>query len=175
MFSEDESIERSLRAIRRITRAIDLHSKQLVAQCQLTGPQLVILREVARLGSPRIGALALRVSLSNATLTGIVDRLERRGLVSRVRCAEDRRQVLVSITETGQALLGRAPALLQDRFVREMGDLAEPARHVIVKALEQVAAMMGAQDMDAAPYLASAAIDAPGLASAEVPGVPVER
>ena len=85
-------------ALRRIMRAIDLHSHQLIQKHGLSGPQLVILQELSNLGEVPIGTLAVAVSLSQATVTGIMDRLEQRGLVARRRDEEDKRRVLVSVT-----------------------------------------------------------------------------
>jgi len=93
MVSNDPGVcELVLIALRRMIRAVDLHSRHL-AQCyQLTGPQLVLLKEIGR-GEPlTLGELAKRSSLSNATVTGVIDRLERRGLAIRVRGPRDRRQ-----------------------------------------------------------------------------------
>ncbi len=87
---------------------MDLHSRRLVEQSGLTGPQWLTLREAARLGRPPAGVLARAVNLSQPTVSGILDRLERRGLVERVRDNEDRRSVAVSVTEVGQRLLAEA-------------------------------------------------------------------
>lgn len=68
-------------ALRRITRAIDLHSKGLVNEVGLTAPQLATLLAVQRLHPINVSALAKSVHLSQATMTGILNRLEKRGLV----------------------------------------------------------------------------------------------
>ena len=57
-------------AIRRIIRAIDLQSRKLVQSHGLTGPQALILKEVNRSQGLTAGELALKVSLSQATITG---------------------------------------------------------------------------------------------------------
>ena len=95
------------------------------------------------------------MSLSLATVTTILNRLERNGLVNRVRSSVDRRRVIVTLTEAGQALQGSAPKPLQDSFVDRFSRLASWEQHSIVASLERVAAMMDADDLDAAPLLAS--------------------
>lgn len=112
-----------LAQLRRIVRAMDVHSQQLRRKHALTAPQLVLLREVVKHEHIAIGTLARLASLSNATVTGIIDRLEQRGLVERVRNGQDRRQVLVSSTDTGKALAGQAPALFQEQFITALGGL----------------------------------------------------
>ena len=99
-----------LAALRRITRAIDLHSRGLLQQVGLTAPQLAALQAVERLQPITAGALAKSVHLSPAIVTGILTRLESRGLVSRLRSENDRRTVVVEWTEQGQEILESAPS-----------------------------------------------------------------
>lgn len=77
--------EQVLVALRRVIRATDLHSKRLSKHAGLTGPQLLIMRTIRDLGEVTIGTIAENVSLSQATVTTILDRLELRKLVYRVR------------------------------------------------------------------------------------------
>ena len=158
---EDEIVA----AIRRIIRAIDLHSRRLVDRHDLTGPQLAILREAERLASPSTGALARAVHLSQPTVTGILNRLERRGLVRRERAAEDRRSVIITVTDAGRRLLREAPSLLQERFRDELARLAEWERLTLLASLQRIASMMDAEAIDAAPILETGPVlDDPGLA-----------
>ncbi|MGD2113183.1 MAG: MarR family transcriptional regulator, partial [Gammaproteobacteria bacterium] len=97
-------------AIRRVIRAVDLHSRTLVESHGLTGPQALILK-VLQDGSLAAGELAARISLSQGTVTDILNRLESRGLVQRLRDTRDRRRVLVRTTPAGHALLQQSPPL----------------------------------------------------------------
>lgn len=147
-------------AIRRIIRAVDLHSRRLVDEHGLTGPQLAVLREAAALGRTSVSALARRVHLSQPTVTGIVDRLERRGLAERCRDSEDRRSVNVNVTVAGHKVLNRAPSLLQDRFRRELAKLREWERTLTLASLQRIAEMMEAETLDASPVLVAGPVDA---------------
>lgn len=143
--------EQILSTLRRIIRAIDLHSRRLLLEFGLSGPQLVVLREVA-VGGPLSGSnLARRISVSLPTVAGIVSRLEARGLVERQRSATDRRQMLVSITPAGQDLLHAAPPPLQERFIVRLGTLREWEQTELLLALQRVVAMMETEDLDASP------------------------
>ena len=104
-------------SLRKIIQSIDLHSRFLVKQVGLTGPQLIILREVLKSGEIPIGKLSKTISLSQATVTGILDRLEKRGLLTRQRSETDRRQVFLQVTQTGKELLKNAPPLMRESFV----------------------------------------------------------
>lgn len=80
-------------ALRRVIRAVDLHSRQLVRSHGLTAPQALILKEIVSFGEIAVGEVAQRVSLSQATVTDILNRLEKRALVTRERSSADRRRV----------------------------------------------------------------------------------
>jgi len=144
-----------LRSLRRISRAIDLHSRKLASTYDLTGPQLVCLRELRQNGDMTPSSLAREVSLSHATVTGILSRLGKRGLIERRKSTVDKRQVLACLTDKGQALVKEAPSPLQERFVSQLQDLPEANRKVIGVVLEQIVEMMDAEEIEASPVLAA--------------------
>jgi len=152
--------DRVIAALRRITRAIDLHSRGLMQQVGLTAPQLAALQAIGRLQPITVGELAKSIHLSQATLTGILTRLETRILVSRVRSVSDRRTVVVELTEEGRAVLEDTPSLLQDQFRRELLKLQEWEQTQMLATLQHIAAMMDAEEIDAAPVLATGAASA---------------
>jgi len=140
-------------AVRRIIRATDIHSRRLARTAGLTTPQLMVLQAIDSLGSVAIARLSEHVSLSQATVTTIIDRLEQRGLVERRRSPADRRVVHACLTDTGVAVLGTAPAPLQETFMARFARLEDWEQTLILSALQRVAAMMDAEDLDAAPIL----------------------
>lgn len=154
---EDEIVA----ALRRIVRAIDLQSRRLVDACGLTGPQIVVLREASRLNGSSISALARAASLSQPTVSGILDRLEAQGLVRRARSQEDRRSAMVTVTAKGGRVLRDMPSLLQDRFRSELSKLEAWERTQILALLQRLASMMDAESIDAAPMLETGALGAP--------------
>lgn len=146
-------------ALRRIARAIDLHSKQLVQRYGLTGPQALILKNLLGTQALSVGELAKHVNLSQATVTDILDRLEKRRLVERQRSTTDKRRVLVRATKNAEKLLGTALPLLQESFVSEFQKLAEWEQTLVLSTLQRVALMMNrrteATDVDALPVLST--------------------
>jgi DNA-binding MarR family transcriptional regulator len=151
--------EQILRSLRRIIRAVDLYSRKLMAEHGLSGPQLLCLKQLAKQGELLSGALAKGMSLSPATVTGILDRLESRGLVVRERRIEDKRTVVVRLTVAGRKLIGQAPSPLQDDFLVKLRSLPERRQASICRTLKTIVTMMSADDLDAAPLLASEAVD----------------
>lgn len=139
----DESI---LRSLRRISRAIGLHSRQVASRYQLTTPQLVCLRHLKyQPCSP--GELARAISLSPPTVTGILDRLESRGLVLREKHPRDKRRLIVGITEEGRHLLSAAPMPLHERLASNLARLEAHDQRQIDATLKQVVAMMEADHL----------------------------
>lgn len=159
--------ETILRSLRRITRAIDLYSRSLASRYQLTGPQLVCLRHLASTGDCTPGLLAREVALSPATVTGILDRLERRGLVQRDRDSIDRRKVIIRATDEGRRLAGRAPLPLHESFARKLAALPTREQEEINRVLEQIVQMMEAGDIDAAPLITAGPLEADSAEVAE--------
>jgi len=147
--------ERILRALRKISRAIDLYSRKLASRHQLTGPQLVCLGHVAREGPTTPSELAREVALSQATVTGILDRLEAKGLITRARNPEDKRRVILQTTEAGRRLAAAAPSPLQETFAWKLRALSGDEQEAIAQTLGRIVEMMEAEDLEAAPVLAS--------------------
>jgi len=154
LFPKQEILDDVLVALRRIVRSIDLHSKKLVQSHHLTIPQVVLLREIQRHKRLPLGDLAKLASLSNATVTGIIDRLESRNLVQRVRSKTDRRQVFVEITGEGLKAVRTMPPLLQESFVRQVQGLQKWEQAQILSSLQRVASIMNADKIEAEPILA---------------------
>jgi len=148
-------------ALRRITRAIDLHSRMLLHDHGLTAPQLMALRAISRRQPVAAGEISRVMHLGQPTLTGVLDRLERRGLVRRSRDARDRRSVNLSLTDEGSRVLQASPSLLQDRFRQRLGDLPQAQRTRILATLQQIADMMDAGEVEATPLLDAAIPEMP--------------
>lgn len=142
-------------SLRQIIRAIDLHSKRLEKESGLTGPQLMVLQQLAAHDKLTAGVIAREISLSQPTVTSIIDRLERKGLLKRERDQRDKRKVMLRMTEAGQAAVAKAPALLQDSFVRAFNRLEDWEQTLILSSLQRVSEMMNATELDAAPLLDS--------------------
>lgn len=151
---QDTSQEQQvLISIRQIIRATDLYSKQLSKQVGLTAPQLLILQSIQQLGAVSISKLSAEVSLSQATVTTIIDRLETRRLVTRHRSTKDKRVVHATLTQKGEEMLRAAPMPLQDVFSDRFTKLQGWEKSMLVSALQRVASMMNAEKIDASPLL----------------------
>lgn len=151
-----------LRSLRRIIRAVDLYSRRLVTQTGVSGPQLICLQQLAGAGPMQTSHLAEAVNLSPATVCGILNRLEQRGLVVRERQLDDRRRVVVSLSEAGQDTVDNAPPSLHDTFIFKLRALPPRERDAIRQTLRQIVRMMSADELDAAPILVPGEAVTPG-------------
>lgn len=147
-------------ALRRITRAIDLHSRMLLQDYGLTSPQLAALHAISRLQRAKPGEIAREIHLGQPTVTGILHRLEHRGLVGREPGERDRRSVDITLTEEGERVLGEAPSLLQEQFLQKLCELEDWERTGVLATLHRIADMMDAGGIEAAPVLSSELVDA---------------
>jgi DNA-binding MarR family transcriptional regulator len=160
-----------LRSLRRIMRAVDVHSRRLSAEYSITGPQVICLQTIHEDGPMTVTALAKLVHLSSSTVVGIIDRLEQKGWVQRERSQTDRRQILIHATVAGRELLESVPSPLQDRLARGLAQLSEKEQHGLAAAIERIVELLELPDFGAAPLLESRPIE-DSLASA--PATPRE-
>jgi DNA-binding MarR family transcriptional regulator len=105
-----------------------------------------------RHGELPMSRIAELLDVSDSNATGLIDRMEERGLVARVRHPEDRRVVLVTVTDRGRQILTDMEILRDDLMRRVLSRLDD-------RQLDRLAAAVG----DVQGALAAAAADEPGL------------
>lgn len=134
-------------SLRRIIRAIDLHSRSLIQTHGISGPQALILQQIVQNREITAGRLAKNVHLSKPTISGILLRLEKRGLIQREVDTHDRRQELIHPTEQALTLLQTAPPLLQESFIQRFDQLPDYEKTMILSGLQRIAEMMDAKEL----------------------------
>jgi len=146
-----------LRCIRQLIRQVAVHSKYLGTEAGLTLPQLVCLKAVGELQEKEaevtIAMISAQVRLSAATVSRIIERLYRAGLVARERRSRDRRKVCLTLTPAGGERFRKLPTPLQERFVEGLMKLEPDERMELLQALRRISELMDASDLDAAPLL----------------------
>ncbi len=159
------NIDLVLTSLRRIIRAADIQSKKLTKTAGLTAPQLLLMQAIANNSDNTTPSnLAKQISLSQATVTSIIQRLEARELITRVRSNSDKRYVWLHLTDKGQTLLDAAPTPLQENFIKKFSSLEDWEQNMILASLQRLALMMDAETLDASPYLEVGALDREGEA-----------
>ena len=145
--------EEILTSIRRIVRAIELYSHSLVSQVGLTSPQLSVLKSVARLSPAAPTAIARQLSLSQPTVSGILERLQGKNLVQRIATNGDKRMHSYALTEQAQEQMATSPPLLQESFLQRLSQLQDWERSMLLSALQRVANLMDVETLEAQPSL----------------------
>ncbi|UUO25309.1 MarR family transcriptional regulator [Colwellia sp. M166] len=164
-----EKHQELLIALRKVIRAIDLHSKHLSKTSGLTSPQLLIMLEIDKVSGVNSSQVAKSVNLSAATVTNILDRLENKNLISRVRDTQDKRKVGLYLTDNGKALLVKAPQALQEHFIDKFSNLAQWEQSQLLSSMERLSEMMDANEIDAAPLLELNAMSASSIIKTDAP------
>lgn len=96
-----EEISKGIKVIKALKRLKDkIHQKMgnKFKQMNITGPQGMLMGILTHYGEMKISDLSEKLGLSNSTVSGIIDRLEKQGLVERVRSKDDRRVIFVNVT-----------------------------------------------------------------------------
>lgn len=117
-------------------------ARQLAA-FDLTVPQFYTLITLINLGgSATMGTLSRELNQVSATMTGIVDRLVREGLVVRSRSDEDRRAVLVTLTPRGYEVVEKAWTQSLHALDNMLAQMSDTERDLAVKLLDALMAQL---------------------------------
>jgi DNA-binding MarR family transcriptional regulator len=141
--------------IRRVFQVVNEYSKKAERETGLTGPQLWAIKIVAESAPIRVSDLARSMYLHPATVVGILDRLEARGVVKRTRSAEDRRVVEINLTPLGRDLAASAPEVAQGLLVKGLEPLPEKKLRSMGNALRQLVMILGAHEISPSLMMSS--------------------
>jgi DNA-binding MarR family transcriptional regulator len=138
----DRSTRAILDGIRLIVRALRESSREAERAVGLSAAQLFVLQRLA--GSPAISLneLADRTLTHQSSVSVVVAKLARRGLVARTRAVDDARRLEISLTSAGREVLGRAPAAAQDRLIAALALLGASARRSLAQDLGKLVEAM---------------------------------
>lgn len=137
------------KSLSRLLKSIHDYSKWMQARYGVSGPQLWVLWELR--GSPGItlSEVAERVYLHPSTVSGITDRLEAKGLVTRIRRRPDRRLVRLQLTPEGMEMLGVAPTPMRVRMLNSLQCLPDDELSAVARGLSRLVEVSRASDTDA--------------------------
>jgi len=133
--------------IRRFFQVVNEHSRQVERETGLTGSQMWAIKVIAESSPIKPSDLARRMYLHPATVVGLVDRLVKRGLVTRSRSDEDRRVVEIALTEQGRDLLSNAPEVPQRQLINGLENLSGGKMLTVAEGIEVLVKILGAEDL----------------------------
>jgi DNA-binding MarR family transcriptional regulator len=113
----------ALKKLRIVIRAAQRHSAWIEKQCGVSGAQLWIMQELREAPGLRVGEIADKLAIHQTTASNLLRPLEKRGYIVKARDPDDQRAVKLALSESGTALLARAP---------------KPARGLLPEALRQL-------------------------------------
>lgn len=114
-------------------------TKGFAAQFGLTGPQLTVVKLLDSIGDMSLSELSERIRAQNSTVTGIIDRMEREGLVTRMRSKDDRRVVHIRLSPKGRELAGRIPLEPMEMLRESLESLGPTDARDLLRILTKVA------------------------------------
>lgn len=138
-----------VRGLRRIVKALHSFSQDVYRSYGLTAPQLWALKTLQREGRMSAGRLADALAIHQSSLSILIDRLEKRGLVRRVRTARDRRFVEIALTARGTALSTKAPDPAQGRLLHGLQGMPASRVRSIRRAVDHLVRAMEAGGIEA--------------------------
>jgi DNA-binding MarR family transcriptional regulator len=149
--------------LRRLFKAIQEHSKAILRATGLSGPQVWALTILEAEPDLSLGELAIRLFAHPSTVSGIVDRLEKRGAVRRVVDPSDARGIRLSLTPLGRRLWKRSPPPFQVGLTRALQDLPAAQLRELRRGLDRVVKETSARRF-ASPFFE---VDAPARKATE--------
>ena len=135
-------------SIRKLIQAGELYSKELSKIHSISAAQLNCLLALFENGSLPPSQIAKYMLVKSSTVTGVVDRLEQKGLARRMRNSPDRRIVTIELTEIGNHLAENAPPPIQQKIVDGLKKISEEEIDEIVFALTKLTDMLDVQDLE---------------------------
>jgi len=145
--NQDIVISEIMQSLRRIIKAIQDYSQEVSNKFGVTGPQLWALKTVSQSGKLSLGELSERMYLHPSTITGVVDRLEKKGYVVRGRGEEDRRVIKVQLTTEGKRLVRKAPNPVQGKMIYGLRGLRREKLNLICDSVQKLVEIMEAQNV----------------------------
>ena len=134
--------------IRRLMQAGELFTKELNKTYQVSATQLHCLLALYDHGPLPPSQIARYIMVKSSTVTGIIDRLEQKDLVYRLRDSPDRRVITIQLTEAGRELTQHAPPPLQQKIVEGLKKLPEEEIKQIILSLSKLTQMLDVQDLE---------------------------
>jgi DNA-binding MarR family transcriptional regulator len=128
----------------RIRKALVREFETRARGFEITVPQFMVLRRLSEGDGMPTSVLAGEVGSDGATLTGVLDRLEARGLIRRERCLEDRRAVRIHITPAGRTLLEPLQEVVSQVNSHALEALSDGEKEELVRLLDRVGGSLGA-------------------------------
>lgn len=140
-----EDIRRGFAVVKQLKYIMLLIKNSIQQQCRemnLTGPQGSLVGILSHHGAMKISDLSEKMGLSNSTVSGIVDRLEKQGIVERLRSSKDRRVVQVDVTAQYKNKVKNKFEIIEERLEEIMNQASDEEVKIVFDGLETLQKLM---------------------------------
>lgn len=135
-------------SIRRLIQASELYSKELNKKYQISAAQLNCILTLYEYGPLPPSKIADHMMVKSSTVTGVVDRLENKGLAERMRNSPDRRVITIQLTPAGKKLAKNAPPPIQQKIIDGLKNTEKAKKEQIIRSLNLLTSMLDIQDLE---------------------------
>lgn len=133
-----------------VTHEFSHHFREHFGKSNLTFPQGLVLSFLETEGTVPISALADLTGSANSTISGVVDRLERMGLVRRIRSLTDRRVIYVETTEKYAEIRNRSSASVSEYLAKVLSGLSEEEKGQILNGMQLLRKALSSKEEESA-------------------------
>src|SRR5699024_6255792 len=134
-FDEEKTINNTEKDLRLISGIIKRNGRKILKNYPITSPQFIALQWVTDREKLTIGELSNKIGLAFSTTTDLVDRMEKNGLVERIRDTEDRRVVRIVPLDKGKSVIKEVISKRQEYLGEVMSNLSDDEKDTISKSL----------------------------------------
>ncbi|MBS2096844.1 MarR family winged helix-turn-helix transcriptional regulator [Carboxylicivirga linearis] len=139
--------------IRKIVRSVDIESKKIQKEYGVSIPQVLCLNFLH--DSPNYqatqGEIRKFLNLNSSTVSGIINRLEKKGYLARLPKTGDKRVVNIALTSAGDTLLDRIPALLHEQLSEKLQNLEPSEFKKVEDSLDTLVTLLDIEKIEASP------------------------
>jgi DNA-binding MarR family transcriptional regulator len=133
------------KSLKRVGHMIKHSMMQQFNELNLTGPQGMMMGILSHDGEMKVSDLSEKIGLSNSTVSGIIDRLEKQGLVERTRSLDDRRVVYINVTAEFKKNSKQTFCKIEEAFDEIMKKATPEEINTILKGLDTLEKLMDKQ------------------------------
>jgi DNA-binding MarR family transcriptional regulator len=146
--SSPDKVKEVIFLIRKLMHGAELYTKELNKKYSITSAQLNCLLALYENGPMPPSQIARHMLVNSSTVTGVIDRLEQKKLVSRQRNSPDRRIINIHLTSSGEKMAEVAPPPIQQRVLDGLQQLSQNELNQIIRSLAKLTKMLDMQDLE---------------------------
>ncbi|MCU4163214.1 MarR family transcriptional regulator [Marinilabiliaceae bacterium A049] len=141
--------------IRKIVRSVDIESKKIQKEYGVSIPQVLCLNFLHDSSNYQAtqGEIRKFLNLNSSTVSGIINRLEKKGYLARLPKTGDKRVVNIALTSAGDSLLDRIPALLHEQLSERLQKLDSKELESVQHSLNTLVKLLNIEQVEASPLI----------------------